>query len=266
MPTLNVNGTQLAYEISGSGQETIVFAHGYLFDRSMFALQIAALSDRYRIIAYDQRGHGQSAPFRAPYNMEALVADGLAVARELGGGPVHWIGFSAGGYVGVRLLVRHPELLRSMTLIDTSAAAEPPAALRKYRLMLLAARLVGTRPLLGQVLPIVFGPHYRSNPLQRAELRQWGHVIAGQDALSIVRFGAAIFGRNSVVPQLASVTTPTQIIVGADDVATPPARAREMAEQIPGARLTVLAHCGHMAPIEQPTLVSEQLTAFLAGL
>src|SRR5262249_18189655 len=105
-----VNGTELWVEDTGSphaGADTIVFSHPLLFPTGLFAPQIAALGGRYRCVAYDHRGQGKSAPSRLRcISMELLYQDAVALIEALGAGPVHFVGLSMGGFVGMRVAAR----------------------------------------------------------------------------------------------------------------------------------------------------------------
>ena len=100
----------------------------------MFEAQVAELSKTYRVIAYDHRGQGKS-EVKGPFDMDAVAEDAAALIRDLVGGPVHFIGLSMGGFVGMRLAARHPELIKSLVLLETSANAEPLENLPQYKLL-----------------------------------------------------------------------------------------------------------------------------------
>lgn len=121
MPTTKVNGAKLYYEDNGAGSQTIVFSHSLLFSCRMFDAQVEAFKNRYRCVAFDFRGQGQSEVTRYGYDMDTLSADAVALIEELNCAPCHFLGFSMGGFVGLRLAIRHPELLDSLILVDTSA-------------------------------------------------------------------------------------------------------------------------------------------------
>lgn len=263
MPTIQVNGVRLHYTSVGSGSETIVFSHGYLMNSRMFAAQIDALKDRYRIIAYDHRSHGQSEPVRRPYGIYDLTDDGAALIDELVGGPVHFVGMSTGGYVGLRLMLRRPELLRSVTLIDTGSGGEPPAARRQYDLMLAVVRWLGIRPVLGRALSILMGEAFRTDPTRRADYLSWVASIRALDRKGLYHFGNAIFRRDAVTDQIGTFDKPTLVLVGSEDIATPPHRAEEMAAALAHSELRVIDGAGHTSPVEAPDQVTAALVAFL---
>ena len=112
MPWLGVDGVELHYEERGgaAGGTPIVFSHGLLWSGGMFDAEVAALSGRYRCIAYDHRGQGRSATSPTPYDMERLADDAAALIEQLGAVPCHFVGLSMGGFVGMRLAARRPEL------------------------------------------------------------------------------------------------------------------------------------------------------------
>src|SRR5258708_16716078 len=164
MPRLQVNGADLHYEEQGAGPETVVFAHGLLWSGRMFDRQVAALAGRYRCVTFDFRGQGGSEVTGGGYDMDSLTADAAALIVALLCAPCHFVGLSMGGFVGMRLAIRHPELLRSLILLETSADPEPEASRRKYRRMNLAARWIGLGALAKPVMRIIFGRKFLVDP------------------------------------------------------------------------------------------------------
>src|SRR2546423_12956095 len=117
MPIIRVNGAALYYEEHGTGSETIVFAHGLLWSCRMFDAQVALLKDRYRCVAFDFRGQGQSEVPHGGYGMEALYEDAVALIEQLGCAPCHFLGLSMGGLLGLRLAPPHPGVLSLFVLL-----------------------------------------------------------------------------------------------------------------------------------------------------
>ena len=265
MPTLDVNGTTLHYEDTGGGGPPIVFSHGLLWSGRMYAAQVEHLRGRFRCITYDHRGQGQSPPSARPYDMEALADDAAALIDALGARPCHFVGLSMGGFVGMRLAARRPELLRSLVLLDTAADGEPRRNVPKYRLMALVTRLVGYRPLLGSVMKIMFGPAFRRDPARAALRREL------QEHLLALRVGPtqaaleAVITRRPVVRELGRIHVLTTVVEGADDAAVVHARARATAGLIPGARYVEIPRAGHTATVEEPAAVNAALDAHFAA-
>ena len=96
MPKIRINGADIHYEERGSGEETIVFAHGFLFSGRMFNPQVEALADRYRCITYDHRGQGQSEVTKDGYDIDSLTEDARALIEVLDLAPCHFLGLSMG--------------------------------------------------------------------------------------------------------------------------------------------------------------------------
>lgn len=265
MPTIAVNDATLAYTDSGlRDAPAIVFGHGLLFGGWIFRRQIAALRDSYRCITLDWRGQGASPAAREGYDMDTLTTDAFGLIRALDIAPVHWIGHSMGGFVGLRLAARHGELLRSLTLIDSSADAEDPAKIGEYKMLARIQRLIGIRTVIHKVAPIMFGPEFLASPKSALIIDEWVSRLGVCRRSALCKATLGVADRPAVVGEIGRITAPTLVMVGADDVATPPGRARAMAEHISGGTLHVLTGCGHTGPLEQPVQVTDLLIEFLA--
>jgi 3-oxoadipate enol-lactonase len=261
IPDIQVHGVRLHYEESGTGPETIVFAHGLLFDRRIFEHQRAALAPRYRTIAFDFRGQGESEVASSGYDLDTLSDDVAALVEALGAVPCHFVGLSMGGFVGLRLAARRPELIRSLALLDSSAEPEDRANLPRYRLLNLIARLVGFRPVAGRVVRILFG---KTSIAERRDLVElWRERLLRRDRRGVTRAVAGVIEREGVVDELPRIRVPTLVLVGAEDTATTLEKARRMRDGIAGAELVVVPRCGHMSSIEAPEAVTRALESLL---
>ena len=265
MPTATANGIDLNYVESGQGSHSVVFSHGLLLDHHMFEAQRQALQNRYRVIAYDHRGQGDSAPAAGGYDMDSLTEDAVDLIRATGSAPCHFIGLSMGGFVGMRLAARYPELVRSLTLLNTSAMPESLAQRLRYRAMQAVVALFGPGPLLSQVLPVMFGASFRNDPARRAELERWVHHVRSLPRRIVGPVGGVI-GRAAIIDELKYIRCPTLVLTGDEDHTTPPAQAERIVSQIAGARLVRLANCGHSSAIEAPEAVNRAIAEFLASV
>jgi pimeloyl-ACP methyl ester carboxylesterase len=266
MPYLTVNDANLWYEDSGQGQETVVFSHGFLMNHGMFDEQVRSLEDTYRCVRYDHRGQGKSEVAESGYDIESLAGDAARLIRKLDCAPCHFAGLSMGGFVGLRLAIHHPELLRSLTLMETSADAEPKRSRRRYSMMAKFAAWFGFRLLVGPISRIMFGETFMHNPDMRPKLESWQKTVLSADRAGILKAVDGVLDRQGVYGRLRDVTTPTLIIVGDEDRATPLSRAQRMHEAIAGSKLSVIPGAGHSSPIEQPERVTSSLLDFLVGL
>lgn len=266
MPHLNVNNVNLYYEDTGAGAETIVFSHGLLWSSRMFAPQIEHLKGRYRIIAYDHRGQGRSAVTPGGYDMDTLTADALALMDALGIERCHFAGLSMGGFVALRLAARHPERIRSLILMETTAQPEPAENVPRYRMLSNIVRLLGTRPVKKAVMKIMFSQAFLNNPARRAERRHWEKELTANKR-SITRAVQGVIDREGVPPEaLATIRCPTLIIVGEQDVATVPAKSEYLHEHIAGSQLVRIPNAGHTSSVEEPEAVNRAIDGFLERL
>lgn len=263
MPTIEVNGTRLYYEEHGDGPETIVFSHGLLLNAGMFSAQIEALRDRFRCIAYDHRGQGRSAVPRDGYDMDNVARDAASMIRILNAWPCHFVGLSMGGFVGLRLAIHHPELLRSLVLMETSADPEVPEHIGPYRRLAFVARWFGFSLVIDRVMNILFGATFMKDSERAEERRAWRQQIMSNDRKGLSRAALGVINREGVYDSLDSISTPSLVIVGDEDTATSPDKARRIHEAIAGSELVVIPKAGHSSTIERPRAVVEALETFL---
>ncbi len=260
---LTVNGQRLWVEDTGGDKPPMLFSHGLLWSTRMFDAQVAEFRERYRCIAWDHRGQGQSAvPNTRSISMEECFADAVAIIEQLQLGPVHLVGLSMGGFVAMRVAARRPELVRTCILLETSADAEPPENVPRYRQLNIAARWLGLRVVTSKVMPIMFGRTFLSDPSRAAERSMWRDRLAS-NRRSIWRAVNGVIERAGVQPELARITAPTLIIVGEEDVATVPTKAERLHAAIRGATLVRIPEAGHSSSIEQPARVNAAIDAFL---
>ena len=265
MPEITVNGVTLFYQDKGAGADTVVFSHSYLVDSTHFAPQIEALSDRYRCIAYDHRGHGRSQVTEAGYDVENLYADAVALIEALHCAPCHFVGLSVGGFIGMRIGIRRPALLKSLTLMDTSADPESRKGLRQYRLFMAVVRWFGLRPVIGKVMSLLFGEKFLRDPERQDEVKEWKRRIASLNKKAGMEFGKGIYARAGVYEELSTITVPTLVMAGENDTATPVAQAERIAKKIPGAKLFVVPGAGHLCTVEEPAAVNAAIEEFVAA-
>ena len=263
MPLIDVNGTRLYYEDTGGSGEPLVFSHGLLWSGRMFDKQVAAFKDRYRCITFDHRGQGQSDVWRVDcVDMETVYADAVALIEKLGVGPCHFAGLSMGGFVGMRIAARRPELLRSLALLETSADAEPEQNVPRYNLLNFIARWLGLRMVAGQVMPLMFGRTFMQDPARAGERAEWRRRLVA-NRRDIWRAVNGVIRRGAFHEELSRIRTPTLVVVGEEDVSTVPAKSERLHAAIAGSRLVRLPRGGHTSTVEEPELMNAALKAFL---
>jgi pimeloyl-ACP methyl ester carboxylesterase len=263
---MQINGAEIYYEDAGSGPETIVLAHGLLCSTRLFDHQVAVFKDRYRCICFDFRGQGKSEITRDGYEIDNLTEDAAGLIRALGVAPCHFVGLSMGGFVGMRLAARRPELIRSLILMSTSADAEPRAKALGYRVLCLVARWLSMRLTAAPVKRIMFGKKFRSDPTREAEREEWRQILLRNNPTGATRAARAVFSRPSIYDEIDKIRVPTLILVGAEDAATPPGKALRIHERIAGSRLVVIPDSGHTVTVEEPAAVNAAVIDFLNNL
>lgn len=265
MPYIRINGARLYYEEIGSGPETIVFSHGLLMSGELFRHQVEALSDRYRCVIYDHRGQARSEVSKSGYDMDSLTADALQLIRSLNAAPCHFVGLSMGGFIGMRLAIYHPEALRSLILMETSADPEPEENRGPYRKMAFIGRWLGFRPLADRLMHIMFSHSFLHDPGKDAIRERWKEHFLALNRAGTARAARGVIEREGVYEQLGKIRTPTLILVGDEDVATIPAKSERMHLAIKGSEFQVIPHAGHSSSVEQPQAVTTAMEAFLAA-
>jgi pimeloyl-ACP methyl ester carboxylesterase len=252
--SLNVN------EI-GSGQP-LLFVHGFPLDHQMWRFQIAEFSPTHRVIAPDLRGFGRSDVTPGKFHMSQMADDLATILDRLGiGEPVTLCGLSMGGYVAWEFWKRHRQQLARLILCDTRAIADSSDTKEMRRET--AGRLLLEGPgFLAKSMPQkMFSPKtQQSNPELVNEIQKMIHY--GSPA----GFGAASMGmaaRADATDWLPAIDVPTLVIVGADDVISPVDEMQSIATAIPGAQFVVVPDAGHLAPLENPSIVNAAIRDFL---
>jgi 3-oxoadipate enol-lactonase len=260
---LTVNGVSLAVDIRGEGQ-AILFVHGYPYNHTIWAAQMAAL-DGYKRIAPDLRGMGQSDSPDLGYSMATYAADLAALLDAVGVDEVVLCGLSMGGYIAFEFLRSWRRRVRGLVLVDTRAEADSPEGRRARDAAAALARERGAAAIAEEMLPKSLAPPTLTRSpevVERVRAMMAATPVAGiVGALSAMRDR---LDSTALLPTLGDI--PTLILVGEMDEPTPPARAQAMAEAIPGARLVVIPRVGHLSPVEGADQVTQALRQFLGNL
>jgi pimeloyl-ACP methyl ester carboxylesterase len=267
---LDVNGIRLNVVDTGppAGRPdapVVVLGHGLLFSTTMWRHQVEALRPTYRCVALDWRGQGGTPATADGYDMDTLYADAVALIEHLDVGPVHYAGLSMGGFVGLRLAARRPDLVRSLTLIDTSAGPEDPANVGRYKLLASLYRLLGWRPLRSRVAPIMFSAEFLATSQGREVVETWSAELGQQGRRGTQQAILGVVNRLAVDDEVPAIKVPTMLISGSEDVATPTDRADAIADVLPDVESVTLAGVGHVSALEAPDAVTEALLPFLAA-
>ncbi|MFN0177545.1 MAG: alpha/beta fold hydrolase [Gemmatimonadales bacterium] len=257
---VSVNGVNLAIEVEGTGP-AVVFLHGFPLDRTIWRHQLETLTG-YRRVAIDLRGMGQSDAPDLGYSMGTYADDVAGVLDSLGESQVVLCGLSMGGYIAFEFVRRYRARLRGLVLMGTRAEADSAEG-RKARDSLVAkVRDQGTVAAAEAMLPRFFTPG-----VPRAIIERVRDMILRAPVAGVVGALTAMRDRPDSSPQLGELTgMPCLVVVGQEDVITPPAISRGMAKAIPDARLVEIPGAGHLPGIEQPVPTTRAILKFLQSL
>jgi 3-oxoadipate enol-lactonase len=268
MKTARISTGEVAYVDRGDGQP-VLLVHGFPLDHTMWDAQIDALCERFRVIAPDLRGFGQTplgdTDANAGVSMEHY-ADDLAELLDAVGieEPIVLLGFSMGGYIAWQFVRKYANRLRALIQYDTRAAADTDEA-RAGRLKMAdnvaewgAARVA---EMMGPKL--VARAAYESQlPVVKAVRR----IVERTSPAGIAAAQRGMAARPDMTAFLPKITMPTLIVVGAEDAISPPPEMNSIADAIPGSKYVIIPNSGHMTPMENPAAVNAAIREFLDSL
>ncbi len=255
---VRANGIDIHCEVSGGGP-WLTLSHSLCCDVSMWQPQLAALEKHFTVLRFDTRGHGGSDAPAGAYTFDQLADDVLGLLDALKIGRTHFCGLSMGGMIGQHLALKAPGRIDRLVLADTTsrmpAEAQPLWAER--------IRIAEEKGMGAHVQPTL--ERWFTAPWRAAHpevMEKIGGLIRATPAAGYIGCAHAI-ARIDVTERLHGVKSPPLVIVGRDDVGTPPAMAEAIAAAIPGARLAVIPEASHLSNIEQADVFNRLLLDFL---
>jgi 3-oxoadipate enol-lactonase len=259
MPIAAVNGQKLYYEDTGGSGPPVIFSHGLFMDHEMFAPQVEALNGRYRVITWDERGHGKTVGADLPRFTYYDSADDLAaLLKHLGIERAVLAGMSQGGFLSMRAALTHPEIVKALILIDTQAGQEDPAAMAGYQQLIDGWLANGISDDTAEfVATIILGQDWSGAEYWKAKWRK----IAPHD---LVGCWDCLGHRDDVTARLKEIKVPTLVIHGDADAAIRLSLAETLAREIPDAELVVVPGAGHAANLTHAEVANPAIERFLA--
>ena len=261
--TVERDGARTVYEVHGdAGAPALLFGHAQILSRAQYAPQVEAFAGRYRVIAPDFRGHGESPVSPASYAMEDLALDVVALLDAEGIDRAHYLGSSLGGMVGFALALEHPSRLASATFLATQGVL--PAA-NSERLRRTAARLAALGDDMAPAAEEIMARYTteawrRENPASHARLLE---IASANPLAGYVHSGEAIGGMD-YDGRLGGIDTPALVVAGEHDVPTPPDRMTLYRDEIRGAEMAVIEGAGHFPNWDRAEAFNRVYGDFLA--
>jgi 3-oxoadipate enol-lactonase len=253
-----VNGIEIHYELHGSeGAPWLVLSHSLACSGRMWDPQVEAFKDRYRILNYDMRGHGQSEAPQGAYTLDMLADDVLSLMDSLKIKSAVYCGLSIGGMIGQTLALRKNPPFERMVLADTTHT-QPPEALKQWEDRIRIAESQGMAALVDSTMERWFTPAFRSSPAAQ----KIAALVRATPVPGYVGCGRAIMGLNTTA-RLKDIRLPVLAITGESDGAA--AGTRHIGETVPGAKFVSIANASHIANVEQTEAFNRALREFLSS-
>ncbi len=263
MTSIRINEINLAYTDVGAGPP-IVLIHGYPFNRSLWTEQTEALRSKYRVVAPDLRGFGESDSSVGPVRMNQMAEDVAALMDHLEIERAVIGGLSMGGYVALAFARMIPARVKALVLADTRAQADTEEGKQTRWHQAEKAVAEGMAGIADAMLPKLLTPETVS---KRPEL-----VKRVRDMMLKTKpegAAGALLGmaqRDDQTEFIAGILVPTLILVGREDAITPVADSEKMQSLIEGSRLVVIENAGHVSNLEQTEQFNDALLGFLSSV
>ena len=255
------NGIDIHYQIEGADNAPwVTLSHSLGCNQHMWDDQMATLTQQYKVLRFDTRGHGQSSAPEGDYTLEQMADDVKGLFDALGITRTHWVGLSMGGMIGQTFALKYPGVFQSLILADTTSR-RPPNAEQMWGERVAAARADGMQGVLDSTLARWFTAPYRNT--RKDVMARIGEQILSTPVDGFSGACAAIAKVNTL-DRLKEIQCPVFIIVGAEDHGTPPEMARAIHENLPGSELLIIESAAHLSNVEQDEVFTAALVQFLA--
>lgn len=259
---IRVNDIDLAYDDHGIGIP-VIFLHAFPLNRTMWDGVTTALLEeqRYRLVTLDWRGFGESDITSELSTMDMLADDVVALMDALGMQKAVISGLSMGGYAAFALWRKYASRIQGLILSDTRPGADNEEGRANREQLAQLVESQGVDGVADLQVPRLLSAYTRQyHPEVELRVRQMMSAATPQGVAAASRGMAQRPDSTNILPD---ITCPTLIIVGEQDVLTPPTVAQDYASKMPNAQLVVIPQAGHLSNIEQPEAYLEQMRRFL---
>ena len=253
---VRLNAGTINYLDQGKGP-AVLLIHAFPLNHTMWASQIGPLSTRFRVIAPDIRGFGESQPPSA-WTMDELASDLNELLDNLGVTDCALAGLSLGGYIALPFRSKYPKRVLQLVLANTRARADNETEKQGRTEMIAAIQQHGKAILLERMLPRLLKP----DPLPEV-LRTVRSMIESVNATAAAYALMAMRDRADFSSVLHRVDCPTMVITGENDVIIPIEDSRAVADAISGARFVQVPNSGHLSNLENPEEFNRAMLDFL---
>jgi 3-oxoadipate enol-lactonase len=258
---IEANGISFNIDISGAdGAPWLIFSNSLATDLHMWDQQAADLRNSFRMLRYDQRGHGLTDAPEGRYTFDMLIADVVALMDALGIKRAHWCGVSMGCATGMGLVQKHPDRFDRMVLCDNPGRSSPETR-RAWEERIATARQGGMPALLESTMQRWFPPEtLKANPPHMDKIRR---MILSTPVNGYIGCAAAL-GDHDFRPLMPKVKNPVLYMTGEKD-ANNAAAMQAMQRELPGSQYVVLPGAGHISNMDRPAMFTKALREFLGA-
>jgi 3-oxoadipate enol-lactonase len=260
MPFAEVNGQRLRFEDTGGDGPPVVFSHGFLMDREMFAPQVDALAPEFRVITWDERGHGVTEFDGKSFTYWDSAQDCLGLLDHLGIDGAVLAGMSQGGFLSMRAALLAPDRVRALVLIDTQSGLEDPERLPVYRQMQQTWLEVGPiDDLTNAVAGLIIG----DPAVNERWIEKWRQLPPE----NMREPGDTLFDRDDITDRLGEITCPAIVFHGTADMSIEVELGRQLCQRLSGCTgLVTVEGAPHASNLTHPDEVNGPLLDFLRSL
>lgn len=262
MPTIKVGRINISYLREGAGGTPIILIAGLSMDKEFWAPVVEHLKHQYECISYDNRGVGESSRPRSGYTPDDMMQDTVGLMDKLSIPRAHIVGCSMGGRSAQLMALRTPDRVAGLVLMGSMASRDPRSShVMKVRSIL--QRRLSRYEYSLFVASWFFGPKALAKP---GFAEDWAKKEAEKPhPQSLHAFDQIVAGggKLDLRDELKNIRKPTLVMVGEDDILTPPYQSRVLAEKIPGAELLILPGVGHFCVLEDPKGSADPIASFL---
>lgn len=255
---ISVNGIDVNYLVEGEGP-WLTLSHSLACNLHMWDEEAKRLSQRYKVLRYDTRGHGSSSAPAGAYTLELLADDLHGLLQALGVQSTHFVGLSMGGMIGQTFALKYPGMFKSLALCDTSSRY-PAEAAGTWVERIRTVEAQGMEPMVAPTLERWFTAAYRS-----ARPEVVGKVATMIRTTPVAGFVGCCHAipKINLTARLKEIRCPSLVIVGKDDPGTPVAMAEDIHRALPGSKLVIIPSAAHLSNLEQPEAFNQALRDFL---
>lgn len=259
---IQVKDLSVAYRVLGNAGPWVTLAHSHCANHAVWEPLAIELASNFRVLCFDSRGHGKTTATPPPYTMSQLADDAFQLLNALGIKNTHWVGQAMGAMIGQALAIEQPQAILSLVLAD-STLGNPEGMRPIWAARNALASSQGLSAILDSTVERWFVARTIS---EQPELIEQVKQMILQTPIEGYVGGSTAMATMDMSDSIGRVRSPTLVMVGAHDPATPIAMSRAIQAKIADSDLVILPDCSHMSYLEQPVMFNQLVRDFLSRI